>query len=175
MSISSPLSAGALSYLRQRAYAPDAARLVCIIPLSGIYWEDELPSIAELMRVAEEDHLHVYCLFAIRYRLWDGKPLTWEDQEFWDAARAQVPGNPIFQRITLSAADKRAHEDASQYCEQAFEELFADADQVTVTDLGSGIQSFSACFDLTKNDPATLNVPTPPKLPWWKRIFSRKR
>lgn len=123
----------------------------------------------ELARLAEGDRLQIFRLFSIRYRLWDGEALSMEDQQFWDSAHGQVPYTPIFQRITLSPADQSAHTEARQSCEQEFEQFFADADEVTLIDQGSGVQSFSAKFDLAKNDPEAT-----PKEPWWKRIFPRR-
>jgi hypothetical protein len=164
-----PLSPAALSYLSNCIYRPDAARQVCLIPLCGIYWEDEIPSLFELTRLAEYDRLQIFRLFSIRYQLWDGGTLCMEDQKFWGSARMQVPDTPIFQRITLSSADQSAHTEARQSCEQEFEQFFADADEVTLTDQGSGVQSFSAKFNLAKNEPEST-----PKEPWWKRVFPRK-
>jgi hypothetical protein len=134
-----------------------------------MYWEDEMPEISELFRLSEDDRMQVFRLFAIRYKIWDGHTLTHEEKQFWDCVRTQVPEAPIFQRLTLSAADKQAHDEARQSCEKEFEELFADADQVTLTDHGTGIQSFSAKFDLTKEEPAPARNQS-----WWKRLFSRQ-
>jgi hypothetical protein len=169
MAISLPLDSAVVSCLSKLSYRPDAAQQVCIIPLSGIYWEDEMPAMSELFRLAESSQLQIFRLFSIRYKLWDGETLSMEDQQFWDSARAQVPGAAIFQRITLSPADQSAHMKARQSCEQEFEQLFADADEVTLTDLGSGVQNFSARFDLAKSQPGST-----PKQPWWKRVFSRR-
>jgi hypothetical protein len=170
MATSLPLDSAVVLCLSRLSYRPDASQQVCIIPLSGIYWEDEMPAISELFRLAETSQLQIFRLFSIRYKLWEGLTLSTEDQQFWDAARAQVPGAAIFQRKTLSPADQSAHREARQSCEQEFEQLFADADEVTLTDLGSGVQSFSAKFDLVKN-----GAEATPKESWWKRIFSRRR
>jgi hypothetical protein len=175
MSASPPLNPAVVSCLSRLSYRQDAARRICIIPLSGIYWEDEIPELRDLMKFAEEDRLQIFRLLSIRYDLWDGKSVTPEDQQFWDAARAQVPSTPIFQRITLSDGDKRAHKEARATCEREFEQFLADADEVTLTDLGSGIQQFSARFDLTKPEfTSTPNQPVTSKQSWWKRLFSRK-
>jgi hypothetical protein len=169
MATSLPLDPAVVSCLSRLSYRPDAAQQKCIIPLSGLYWEDEMPAVSELFRLAESSQLQIFRLFSIRYKLWDGETLSMEDQQFWDSARAQVPGAAIFQRITLSPADQSAHIEARQSCEQEFEQFFADADEVTLTNLGSGVQSFAARFDLAKNEPALQ-----PKQPWWKRVFSRR-
>jgi hypothetical protein len=147
-----PLDSAVVSCLSKLPYRHDAAQQICIIPLSGMYWEDEMPAVTELFRLAESSQLQIFRLFSIRYKLWDGVTLSTEDKQFWDLAQAQVPGAAIFQRTTLSPADQSAHREARQSCEQEFEQLFADADEVTLTDLGSGVQSFSAKFDLTKNE-----------------------
>ena len=170
MPTSLPLDSAVVSCLSKLSYRPDASQQVCIIPLSGIYWDDEMPAASELFRLAESSQMQIFRLFSIRYKLWDGETLSMEDQQFWDSARAQVPGAAIFQRTTLSPADQSAHREARQSCEQEFAQFFADADEVTLTDLGSGIQSFSAKFDLTKNEAEATS-----KEPWWKRIFPRRR
>src|SRR5262249_37145285 len=164
-----PISAAVITYLSKLNYRADASRLVCLIPLSGMYWEDEIPEFRELAELSEDDRLQVFRLFAIRYKLWDGETLSEEEGKFWNTVRSQVPNTPIFQRLTLSADDKQAHVDARQSCAEEFEEIFADAGQITWTDHGGGIQSFSAKFDLTKEEPAPS-----PKQSWWKRLFFRK-
>jgi len=170
MATSLPLDSAVVSCLSKLSYRPDALQQVCIVPLSGIYWEDEMPAISELFRLAESSQLQLFRLFSIRHKVWDGETLSMEDQQFWDAAREQVPSAALFQRITLSTADQRAYREARQSCEHEFEQLFADADEVTLTDLGSGVQSFSAKFNLAKNEAEAT-----PKEPWWKRIFPRRR
>lgn len=53
-------------------------------------------------------------------------------------------------RLVLSQDDKLAREEAEKAVEKEFEELFSDAESLEVTDIGQGLQSFSATFDLTK-------------------------
>lgn len=144
-----PVSDTVVAYLSKHAYRAEAKQQICIIPLSGLYWEDEMPEIRELLTFSEDDRLQIFRLFAIRYRLWDGECLSEEEEKLWNSARSKAPNAAIFQRLTLSAADRQAHEDARQSCEEEFEQSFSDADRVTFTDLGSGVQSFSATFDLT--------------------------
>lgn len=168
------LSPSVVAYLSALSYRPDAARQVCWIPLGGLYWEDEIPDIRDLMQLTEDDQLQLFRLFAIRYKLWEGEGLNAEDRQFWDGSRSQVPHAPIFQRLQLSAADKKAHAEARQASTDALETLFADADRVTLTEHGSGVQTFSATFDLTKCDTANDDLQAVQNKSWWGRLLSRK-
>jgi hypothetical protein len=167
--VSLPLSADVVAYLANLTYRAEAKQGVCWIPLGGLYWKDELPEIPELMRLAEGDRYQILRLFSIRYRLWDGEPMSADDQQFWSESHSQVPNWAFFRRLSLTPAEMQAHRAARQASDDVFEELFADADKVTVTDCGHGIQSFSATFDLTKNE-----VKTAEKESWWKRYFRKK-
>jgi hypothetical protein len=46
-------------------YRHDAARNYCLLPLSAIYWEDELPDIRELRRIPEDDGHQILRLFGL--------------------------------------------------------------------------------------------------------------
>jgi hypothetical protein len=164
---SMPLSPAVVALLSPFVYRQDAARQICLIPLGGLYWEDEMPEMLELFKLAPDDRHQVFRLFGIRYTLWDGGTLDEDDQQFWDGARSQIPLWALFHRVEISAADRQAYEKAQQTVIDEFESLSADADTVTVSDRGHGIQSFSATFDLTKTEPIA-----PKKKPWWKRMLS---
>ena len=163
------LSAIAAGYLSELTYRPDAERSICWIPLGGIYWQDELPDFWDFMKLPEEDRKQILRLFAIRFQLWDNTTSSEEDERFWNAATSQVPACPIFRRLELSADDRKSQNDVEQHFEEEFGALFSDADEVTLTDEGHGLQSFSARLDLSQNE-----LIAPSKKPWWERMFQWK-
>jgi len=54
----------------------------------------------------------------------------------------------------LSPDDQANRAAAEEAVAQALEELLRDADRVQVTDVGNGLQTFSAAFDRTKLPPS---------------------
>jgi hypothetical protein len=62
------------------------------------------------------------------------------------------------------AQDQQDQEQVQRQTSEALAALFADADQVMISEEG-GIQSFSLVFDLTKEHAV------PRQYSWWKRIF----
>jgi len=163
------LRAIAAGYLYELTYRPDAERRICWIPLGGIYWQDELPDFWDFMKLPEEERKQILRLFAIRFQLWDNKTLSEEDDLFWNTAISQVPACPIFRRLELSTDDRKAQKDMEQNFEEELGSLLSDADEVTITDEGHGLQSFSPRFDLSQNE-----LIAPSKKPWWERIFQWK-
>jgi hypothetical protein len=159
------LTERAVAYLQPLRFSNSAERKTCLIPLGGIYWEDEFPDFREMMDLPEVDRSGIYRLLALRFKIWKGVELEGADREFWDAARAQVPEYALFSRLKLSDEDRAAQEAIEAELEEAFELLFANADEVTITEKG-GFQSYSATFDLTKERGAVAH-----KRPWWKRLF----
>src|SRR6185312_10504929 len=121
------LSDSILDILRRLPHRPDAKRAICLIPLAGIYWQDEMPSVADMVSLSENERNTIWGLFASRDKIWDGEPLTPEAQKFWDAARAAVPDWALFHRLTLSDDDKRARSEAEAAVEAEFESAFGDA------------------------------------------------
>lgn len=147
-------------------YRADAKRRFSLLPLGGIFWEDEIPDWLQFRKLPEEDRIEIYRLFSIRYRIWKGEVLSEQDQLFWGAACAQVPDWAFFQRVKVSVDDQLAQGQAERTSEGGFKALFAEADQLTVTEKYPGVQTFSATFDLTKRGTAKAK-------PWWARIFGR--
>jgi len=82
------LNEASATHLAGLAYRPEAKRCVCLLPLSGIFWEDEIPDFRMLLKMAEDDRDQIYRLFAIRFSIWDGDKLSHDDQRFWDVARS---------------------------------------------------------------------------------------
>jgi hypothetical protein len=109
-----------------------------------------MPDFLKLAELSEDERNAVWRLFGIRYRIWDDEHLCDEDRTFWDGACADAPDWALFQRLTISAADREAREQAERGVEKEFAVFFADADEVKLRDKGNGIQEFSATFDLTK-------------------------
>lgn len=164
------LSPNTLAYLSTLTYRTDAKRQVCILPLGSIYWDDEMPPIRELVRVPEADREQVLRVFALRITIWNGETLSDEDQRFWDSVRSAAPNWAIFQRLELSPGDQREREEAEQACAKEFKEFLADADEVTVSEGKSGLQSFSATFRLT--DPLEELQPAERKRrSFWRHIL----
>ena len=64
-----------LGFLSTLTYREEAKRQVCWLPLSGIFWEDEMPDIHYLNKVPETDRNQIFLLFTIRVRLWKGEAL----------------------------------------------------------------------------------------------------
>ena len=162
------LSETTLGFLSTLTYRADAKRQACWLPLSGIYWEDEMPEII-LLNIPTDDLHQILRLFSIRVRLWKGVVVSDADQQFWDATYSRVPHWAFFQRKEISADDQNAQVDAEQCAADVLEALLTDANLVSISEK-DGVQTFSATFDLTKRQ-------TPPKKKqsWWNRVFRRTR
>lgn len=124
------LSQEAVSYLATRTYRPDAAREIKLIPLSGIYWEDEYPFYVGEDAVSQGDYQQVLRMFALRACLWRGEVLSPEQQEFWDEIYAQVPTWALFKRMEISAEDLQAQNFATQTMDDFEAAVIAEADSV---------------------------------------------
>ncbi|MEI9813578.1 MAG: hypothetical protein WDO18_13440 [Acidobacteriota bacterium] len=117
--------------------------------MGSIYWDDEMPDLAQLITLPELDRNAVLRLFSIRFKVWDREHLSDDEQSFWDEVRRQAPNWAFFGRLELSANDQRARAETEAGVQRELDAFFADADQVTITEK-DGIQSFSATFDLNK-------------------------
>jgi hypothetical protein len=164
------LSQTTIGYLSTLTYRHNAKRGVCWLPLSGIYWEDEMPDISHLWKMPKDDQHQVLRLFGIRARIWKGETLPDAEQRFWNAAQSLVPDWAFFQRQEVSVTDLRAQEEAERETTEGVESWFADADEVEVTEK-NGVQSFSLTFDLTKEQRDLVKRDLIKKESWWKRIF----
>lgn len=156
---------GVLSTFNYRA---DAKRQVSWLPLSGIYWEDELPDLRYLNKIPENDRNQILRLFASRVRLWKGEVLSDTQQQLWDTTYSQIPQWAFFQRNHISSDDQHAQEDGEEGGTDVLEALLSDADEVTVSE-NDGVQNISATFDLMKGQ-----IPPPKKQAWWERVFHRR-
>lgn len=144
----------AIEYLKPLTFSEKAERVVCFIPLGGIYWEDEITDFRDLMKMSEEDRDSIYNLFRIRFKIWNGDSLEGNDKIFWDTAITQVPNYALFQRLNLSEEDRAAQDEVETGVEEGFGALFEDADEVNTTEK-DGFQKFTATFDLTKDNDDT--------------------
>jgi len=160
------LSANTATILSAFTYRPDAERAVWCIPFVGIIWNDELPEVRELIRIPEEDNVQIFRMFDIRSRLWKAETLSREDEQLWSTIRSQVPNWALFSRERISAEEMRAQQEAELESAKAFEEFFADADEVTISEK-DGVQAWSATFNLKKHDPVG------PSKAWWQRLLKR--
>jgi hypothetical protein len=137
------------------------------MPLSGIYWDDEIPDLRALLSLGEDDKMQYLCLFAIRIRLWRSEALSDEDQNLWDTVRTQVPTCPVFMRLNISDDDRKTQCEAEEETGEMLDGLFSGAKEVTWTDVGSGAKEFTAKFDFTEErQPARKNS-------CWRRVFNR--
>ena len=152
------LTSTTIEYLRGRKLDPAAVRRDCYIPLAGIYWSDEIPDFKTLGMLPEKVSEQVFRLMAIRQQIWNGDVLSGEDQAFWNAATAEAPDCPIFQRLAIAEDDREAQLAAESSVLEFFEALAEHADEVEIDQDGR----WSARFDLTKED----------RQPAWKRLLS---
>jgi hypothetical protein len=139
-----------IALLNRMQFCTDAKRLVSILPLGSIYWDDEMPNYRDLMKLSEDERFMMWRLFGIRLRVWDNEELAPEDKSLWDAGRSEAPDWALFRRTALSSVDRKAREEAEKDVEAQLEGFFQGADQVELRDRGGGVQEFSATFDLTK-------------------------
>jgi hypothetical protein len=160
---------GALDYLSALTFHPDAEKRVCWLPLSGIYWQDEIPDLMMLTKVEERSRNQIYRLFAIRFKIWADERLTDEDQEFWDSARWDVPSCPIFQRLNPSEEDMRENHAVQSQVEEEFAHLIEDADEATIIEGPDGLQEFSLTFKLNDETAGSR------KPGIWERLLNRLR
>ncbi|MGA2377256.1 MAG: hypothetical protein ABSF72_17190 [Candidatus Sulfotelmatobacter sp.] len=141
-----------IAQLSDLTYRPDAKLQVCLLPLAGIYWEDEMPDLHQIMKIPKDDRNQMFRLFGIRVRLWKGEVLSADEQLFWDTSRSQMPSWALFQRQTISDDDRRAQDEAEQAATDDLGELFDRADKVS-NSTKDGLQRFTATFHLNKEKP----------------------
>jgi hypothetical protein len=156
------------AYLSTLTYRSDAERRVSWLPVSGIYWEDEMPDMGHLRKIPEDDFNQIMRLFGIRSILWKHESLNEDNERFWDTARSQVPSWAFFRRTTISVDDQNAQDQAERAAAEVVEVLTADADELNIIEKDS-VRTVSATFKLTK-EAATVE-----KQSWWVRLFSRRR
>jgi len=125
------LSEKAVALLMALPYQPDAKWRVSILPFGSIYWEDEMPSLCDLL-AQQHDALVIFAMFGIRLKVWDREVLNAQDQRLWDAVKSQVPDWALFHRLNLNEEQKQAREEAERQVELEFESLSDDSDNAPV-------------------------------------------
>ena len=163
------LSESTVAHLNSLTYRPDAERKICWLPLSGIFWDDEMPNMRLLITGPEADRIQVLRMFGMRAHLWKGRPLSDEDQQLWDSTRAQVPDWAFFRHLEVSADDQSAQEQAHQDSAAILEYMMADADEVSITEK-DGLQNYSVTYDLTKEQTVQKTDSS-----WWKQLLRPRR
>jgi hypothetical protein len=161
------LSQSLVAYMSALTYRAESMRLVSLMPLSGIYWDDEIPDLTALFSLGEDDKMQYLRLFAIRIRLWRGEALNGEDQNLWDTARTQVPTCPVFMRLNISEDDRKIQREAEEETDEMLGGLFSGAEEVTWTDVGSGAKEFTAKLDFTEERQSTR------RSSFWRRVFNK--
>ena len=149
-------------------YRADAARRNSILPLGGVYWEDEIPDFRTLHQLPEAARSEILRLFAIRFKLRRGEQLSDEEDCFWSDARSAAPGHGIFRRTSLSPEDRSEQEATEKLVVEFFEAVAATAEQMEVEDNGTGLASWSATINLQNSGESERRVP------WWKRLWRRR-
>ncbi len=167
--MSNVLAKTTITRLSALTYRVDAKRQACLLPVAGIYWDDELPDVRELFKISEDDREQIFRLFGIRYRIWKGEVLSAEDRQFWEDMQSLIPTWAFFERQEITPEDLHAQDDTNRSATEGLQAWFADADEASVTEK-AGVQRFSLKFDLTKGD-----RPVPKKQSWWERIFRRRQ
>ena len=176
------LSDTTIAYLSTLSYRADAARRNCWLPLSGIYWEDEIPDFRRLRSLPDQDQYEIWRLFGIRLKIWSDATLSDDDQQFWDAARSLVPNFPLFQRLNPTPEELREQEEIEETAARELAAWFEDADQASITEDEHGMQHISVTFDLKKaershskpQDPAEeSSAVAVKKKSWWRRMLGR--
>jgi len=81
-----------------------------------------MPAIVDIFD-RPEDMSIIHEMFGIRLKIWDGEALNVLEKELWDAVKAQVPNWALFKRLSLSAMQKLAREQAERQVEREFESL----------------------------------------------------
>src|SRR5690349_5628822 len=108
------LSPSLVAYMSALTYRAESKRLVSLMPLSGIYWDDEIPDLGALFSLGEDDKMQYLRLLAIRIRLWRTEALNDEDQNLWDTVRILVPTCPVFMRLEISDDDRKTQREAEE-------------------------------------------------------------
>ena len=148
------LSETALRYLATRTFRGDAERQINILPLGGIYWEDEYPFCDEVppweRTVPEDDYPQVLSMFGLRVRLWKGEQFSKEQRDLWDAVQTKAPTWALFHRLVISEDDMKAQDFGTQLADEFEAAIWQDADEIVLEPDENGGRRVSATFDLTK-------------------------
>jgi hypothetical protein len=171
------------------SYEDGVPLTVCYLPLSGIYWQDEILDMTAFARLPDLVLRDLLALFGIRAKIWRHDEMTAGELQFWADARVEIPNCPIFRRLAPSAEEMAADKQLKEACDEIFAALIQDADSVEVTDHENGVQSYSAVFKIRDHDDGMAEPdgaiqgchdPTPAAnervtvRSWWQRIFRHR-
>jgi hypothetical protein len=132
------LSEAAIAYLAARTYRPDAVRNVNLVPLSGIYWDDEYP-IGKATSLGNDDYEQILTLFGLRALRWRGESLSEEQQKLWDDTHTRAPTWALFHRTTICDEHLQADKFAMQTMDDFEAAMIAEAEEVDIADDGKGL------------------------------------
>ena len=109
------LSPSLVTYMSALTYQAESKRLVSLMPLSGIYWDDEIPDLDALFSLGEDDKMQYLRLFAIRIRLWRGEALNVRKTRTCGIRYVtQVPTCPVFMRSEYFKEDRKTQREAEE-------------------------------------------------------------
>jgi len=141
--------------IKALAFDPQAERLVSFLPLGSIFWVDELPKLRFHSFNEGTDRDLVLRLFSIRINYWNTGSMTPSDQALFANAQQKFPEWPFFRRLHLTAEERLAHEEAQRCSEKLWAELFADANEIAVTEK-EGFESFSLTYKVDEESGGSL-------------------
>lgn len=124
------LSEKAVTLLTALPYRPEAKWAVNILPFGSVYWEDEMPLLADLLD-KQQDMSIIHGMFGVRLKLWDGQALDTQDQQLWDAVKCRVPQWALFHRLNLNDEQKHARQEAEDQVAREFESWSDDPDSIS--------------------------------------------
>ncbi len=150
-----------VAILKKLPARADAQLGASLVPIGSICWDDENPSWAEL---SDGERDAILRLFGIRFQIWDDEPLSAEDREFWEAARAQVPTFALFHHLKLSAEDREARKNAEEEANNLW-----DSFGPQLTEKPSAGGHFK---EVTHAWPAEKQIAAPKYPPHWWKLMS---
>ncbi|MEO0965737.1 MAG: hypothetical protein AAFY08_11500 [Planctomycetota bacterium] len=167
MAIQFKLSPELLERLRSYTFDENAERRGAIVPSHFIYWTDELPNLRDFI-LEKGDRNTISALLAARRHYWFNETIPECFEEVWEAAKAEMPSWPGFQRLYVDE-DTRQH---AIECEKGGEEFWLgiaeDADSVSIEDRGDGFHSISITMSVD-------GKPSTQRLTWRARLFAALR
>ncbi|MBO6891168.1 MAG: hypothetical protein JJ866_04425 [Roseibium sp.] len=146
-----------VDYLRRQTYDPAAEQLSIIVPVSTLYWSDEMPDTKALRRLGNGAYDEVIRLLSIRRQIWEHLQVSNEEQEFWSSAISLAPDFPGFRRLDLSPEDREAQFQIDRLEAEFFDELAESADDFEI--------------DVAGNWSATFHLEEKPGKSFWKRLI----
>jgi len=161
------LSESTVALLAGFTYRTDAKRGINYLPLSGIYWNDELPNSHLWRELPKDDYRELIRLFALRRKICRSQSLSDAEKQFWDIARSTVPDWALFSRTTFSEADRKVDAMVYRCVTDAMDEFLAGQEKVSIREK-DGVQTHSVSWKVSAMQPDTET-----RKSWWKRLFHK--